>query len=251
MRRLVVALTIVVAATVLAVPGYAFDEAFERTYPLPAGGSFQLQNVNGSVQISGWDREAVEVHAVKSARQNPSDLARVQIEVTTAPQEVTVETRYPHDQGVEVSVEYRIRVPRRVLLRQVTTVNGAVRVTGVEASGELRAVNGDVEVYDSAGGLSARTTNGNLRLELRALDPRQPIVLEAVNGSIVLALPASAGAELDVSSLNGEFRSDLPVTAQGSLSARQFHGRLGTGGAPLRLRTVNGGIRVLSLRPTV
>ncbi len=251
MRRLALALVALAAAFLLALPGYAFDEIFEQTYPLAAGGRLQLQNVNGSVQVSGWDRDAVEVHAVKSARRDPSDLARVQIVVTVAPQEITVETRYPHDQGVEVSVDYNIRVPRRVLLRQVATVNGAVRVTGVEASGELRSVNGDVEVYDSSGGLSARTTNGNLRLELRALDASQPVFLETVNGSIVLALPPGSGAELDVRSLNGEFRSDMPVAVAGSLSARQFHGRLGSGGVPLHLRTVNGGIRLLTLRAIV
>jgi hypothetical protein len=251
MRRGALALVFAVALAILAAPCFAFDEVFQQTYPLPVGGSFQLQNVNGSVRVGGWDRNEVEVRAVKSARRNPRDLERVQIEVAARPDSVAVDTRYPQDAGVEVYVEYRIRVPHRVLLRRVATVNGAVYVSGVEASGELRSVNGNVEVFESSGRLSAATTNGNVRLELRELDPSGPLMAETVNGSVVLALSPDAGAELDVRSVNGDFHSELPVTLEGSLGSRQFKGRLGAGGSPLRIRTVNGGIRVVALRPIV
>ena len=250
MRRMAVGLALV-AAAVLAVPCFAFDEVFQQTYALPPGGSFQLQNVNGSVRVSGWNRNEVEVRAVKSSRRNPQDLARVQIEVESKADSVAVTTRYPQDEGVEVSVEYEVRVPHRVQLTRVATVNGAVRVSGVEAIGELRSVNGNIEVFESAGRLNARTTNGNVRLELRNLEPGGPMSVETVNGSVVLELPADAGAELDARSVNGDFRSELPVTLQGSLVSREFHGRLGAGGSPLRIRTVNGAIRVVTARPTI
>ncbi len=209
---------------ILAAPGFAVDEVFQQTYPLPEGGAFQLQNVNGSVQVSGWERDEVEVYALKSGLQ---------------------------DEGVEVSVEYHIRVPRHVELRRVATVNGTVRVFGVEAVGELRSVNGNIEVFDSAGRLSARTTNGNVRMELHRLDTGGPLTVETVNGSVVIALPPDTDAELDLRSLNGDFRSELPLTLQGSLGPREVRGRLGLGGSPLRIRTVNGGIRVVTMRPTV
>jgi hypothetical protein len=38
---------------------------------------------------------------------------------------------------------------------------------------------------------------------------------------------------------------------QGSLRPREVHGRLGNGGVPIRLNTVNGGIRVVALRSTI
>jgi DUF4097 and DUF4098 domain-containing protein YvlB len=247
----VLSLAIVVAAGILAAPSLAFDEVFQQTYPLEPGGSFQLQNVNGSVQITGWDRHEVEVHAVKSARRNRADLERVQIEVEAQPDSVRVETGYPKDEGVEVYVEYRVRVPRHVALRRIATVNGSVHVTGVEATGELRSVNGNVEVSDSSGRLSAHTTNGNVRLELRQLEPGGLLSLDTVNGSVVLALPPDADAVLDARSVNGELRSELPATLGSSLGSREFHARLGAGGNPIRIRTVNGAIRVLPVRPIV
>jgi DUF4097 and DUF4098 domain-containing protein YvlB len=144
-----------------------------------------------------------------------------------------------------------VRVPSRVLLAGVRTVNGSVAVRGVDGSGRLRSVNGNVEVLDSAGRFSARTTNGNLRLELRRLPDGAPMTLETVNGSVVLALPSDAQASLTVRSMNGDFHSDMPVIAQGALSTRAFRGRLGSGGSEISIRTVNGGIRVLLERPSV
>jgi putative adhesin len=254
MRKAILGLVVLAAAAIPAAPVFAAEEVFQQTYALRAGGSFELQNVNGPVLVSGWERAAVEVYAKKTTRGDPRELQRVRIEVTTRPDSVSVQTRYPEGDGVEVFVEYHVRVPYHVELRHVGTVNGRVSVSGVETAGELRAVNGDVEVLDSAGRLSVRTTNGNVRVELRELAPDNPISVETVNGSVVLALPPEAGAELDVRSLNGDFRSDLPVAlpAQAdSPGAREFRGRLGSGGSPIKIRTVNGGIRVVTTRPTV
>jgi hypothetical protein len=259
LRAGLIVATIVAAVWVL--PGRAADEVFERTVPLPAGGSFALQNVNGSVTITGWGRDAVEVRAVKSspsasAQLAVSDLARVQVNVAAASDRVTVTTAYPKDEGVDVAVAYSVRVPRRVWLQQVATVNGTVRVNGVQGAGELRSVNGDVEVSDSAGPFSARTTNGDIHMELARLTafPRgeelrdaTPLRVETVNGSIVLALPAKTAASLEVRCLKGDFQSDLPVAALGAYTPREFQGRLGGGGTPVRLSTVNGAIRIRSL----
>jgi len=244
-------LAVVAAAVMLAAPAWAVDEVFQQTYPLQAGGTFLLTNVNGSVHVSGWDRNEVEVHAVKTALGAQRDLARVRIDVSASPNRVAVETRYPQDDGVEVYVEYRIRVPRRVQLERVATVNGLVRVANVEATGDLRAVNGNVDVFDCTGRLSAHTTNGNLRLEMRRLDDGEPVVLETINGTILLALPAGSNAELDVRTINGDFRSELPLSLQGASPLQAFRGQIGQGGSTIQIRTVNGGIRVVTLRPTI
>jgi len=235
----------------LSAPAFADDQIFDQTYPLPPGGTFMLENVNGSVQVDGWERDEVEVRAIKTAHRNREDLDRVKIEVETMPGEVAVRTRYPQGTGVDVAVDYRVHVPSRVLLAGVETVNGSVLVRGVEGSGRLRSVNGNVEILDSSGRFSARTTNGNLRLELRRLPDGAPMALETVNGSVLLALPSDAQAALNVRSMNGDFHSDLPVIAQGALSTRAFRGHLGSGGGEISIRTVNGGIRVLLERPSV
>jgi len=226
-------------------------EEFLRTLPLGSGGVFQLSNVNGSVYVDAWEKELVEIRAVKSTRGNPLDLERVRVVAEPVAQGVSVKALYPEDDGVEVTVEFRIRVPSRVLLRNVQTVNGSIRIRGVEGAGVLRSVNGGVEVLDGAGRFDARTTNGNIRVELRHLPAGSPISMGTVNGSVVLALPADADAELDVLSMNGDFRSELRLVLKGAAGSRAYRGRLGRGGGAIKVRTVNGGIRVVAARPTV
>jgi Toastrack DUF4097 len=241
------------AVLCLALPGFADEQVFEQTYPLPSGGQFVLQNVNGSVRVEGWDRNEVDVRAVKTSQSDPRDLSLVKIQVESHPGEVDVHTLYPDGEDAEVAVEYVVHVPYRVLLHSIGTVNGSVSVHGVQGAGELRSVNGNVEVLDSSGRFSARTTNGNLHLELCSLtDDTAPMNLETVNGSVTLGLPSNASADLNVRNMNGDVSSDVPVTSTGMLpGARAFHGKLGHGGGPISLRTVNGGIRLLLEHPGV
>jgi putative adhesin len=235
----------------LAASGFARTESFSQIYPLPAGGSFVLENVNGSVQVEGWARDEVQVEAVKTSASDAQDLEHVMIEVESQPGKVSVHTRYPKGDGGEVAVEYHVHVPYRVLLGSVGTVNGSVLVRGVEGGGALKSVNGNVEVLNSSGRFSAKTTNGDLRLELRKLlDEGGPMNIETVNGSVVLGLPSDARANLNVSSMNGDFTSDLPVTSTASIpAARAYRAKLGAGGGEISVRTVNGGIRLVMQRP--
>ena len=74
-------------------PSYAISKDFNQTVPLQPCGTFELQNVNGPVDVQGWDRNEVEIHAVKTAKQQESDLDRVSIEVSARPDAVAVTTR--------------------------------------------------------------------------------------------------------------------------------------------------------------
>ena len=245
--------TLLSASVLLSVSAcvFAFDQAYERKYPLAAGGSFELANVNGSVQVDGWERDEVEIRAVKTADGDERDLDRVSIEVEAQGNHVAVRTRYPRGGGVAVAVDYHVHVPYRVLLSSVATVNGSVSIRGVEGVGDVRSVNGNVEVTDSSGRFSAHATNGNIHLQLRRLFDGSPMLLETVNGSIVLGLPQDAQAELRANSMNGDLYSELPVTAHGAYSQRGFHGTLGAGGGTITARTVNGGIRILLEHPAI
>jgi DUF4097 and DUF4098 domain-containing protein YvlB len=241
----------VLLAVVWAAPGYALDKEFNQTYTLHSGATVELQNVNGTIQVQGWDRNEVEVHAVKTTKHRESDLDRVSIEVESTPQALSILTRYPQDEGVEVTVEYTLRVPHGARLEHIGTVNGTLHVSGVDAVGELHTVNGNIEVFEAGGAIRARTTNGNIHLELAHLQSPAGATLETTNGSLEVALPPETQANIEARCLNGTFFSELPVAMQSTHRLREVRGQLGQGGAPLHMRTVNGGIRVLILRSTI
>jgi len=234
-----------------AAPSYAASKDFNRTYPLQPCGTFELQNVNGSVDVQGWDRNEVEIHAVKTAKQGEADLDRVSIEVDAREDSVSVATRYPQNEGVEVAVEYTIRVPHRVHVEHIGTVNGTLRISGLENAEDLHTVNGDIEVFEGSGNVHAHTTNGNVHLELAHGPDKAGATAETTNGSLVLAVPSDLQAELEARCLNGNFYSEIPITMESTERPREMHGRLGRGGPPIHLRTVNGGIRVVVLRSSV
>jgi DUF4097 and DUF4098 domain-containing protein YvlB len=240
-----------VLATASAVPCFAISKEFNQTYPLQPGGSFELQNVNGTVDVQSWDRDEVEVHAVKTAKHKESDLDLVSIDVAAKPGAVSVTTRYPQNEGVEVAVEYVVHVPHCAHVEHLGTVNGTLRIAGVEAVEDLRTVNGNIEVYEGGGSVRAHTTNGNVHLELLHVQDKNGAVAETTNGSLLLAVPADTQADLEARCLNGSFFSELPLALESTQHPRETHGKFGKGGASIKLHTINGGIRVVALRSTV
>lgn len=255
------ALLLLSAAAVSAALQNPAVETFERTVPLSSGGSFALSNVNGSIDIEGWDRNEVQISARKVTAGPAESLREVKITLDIAPGAISVVTRYPEGSGVEVIVEFRVRVPARVRLASVTTVNGSVSVHDVSGAGSLSTVNGNVSLSRGAGMFSARATNGSISLELLSLsgglasEAASPfhgsLTAQTVNGSVVLSLPPGAGAELEAETRNGDFSSELPLLARTFAAGRSIRGRVGSGGPPVLLRTVNGAIRLQISRPLV
>jgi putative adhesin len=245
------ALAVFTIAAVWATPSQAISKEFNQSYPLAPGGTFELQNVNGAVEVEGWDRDTVEVHAVKIAKHRESDLDRVSIEVDAKPGAISVSTRYPQDEGVEVNVEYVIHVPHGVHLEHVGTVNGSLRIASVDNVEELHTVNGNIDVFEGGGTLHAHTTNGNVHMELLHVRQKEGVTAETTNGSVILAVPLETHADLEARCMNGSFSSELPVRMESTVRPREVRGKIGQGGAPIHLRTVNGGIRVSVLRSTV
>jgi len=230
---------------------FGITQEFTKSYPLRSDGSFELTNVNGAVRIEAWDKDEVEVHAIKSTPEQESLLDLVAVDVEARPNNVSISTRYPQQEGVEVTVDYVIHVPRRAQISHVSNINGTLRVMSSQSIGELHTINGNIEVYSGSGNVHAHTTNGNVYLELKRPGDARGASAETTNGSVLLAIPADLPADVEARCLNGSFSSELPLIMKGAEQPRVVHGQLGRGGAPIRLGTVNGAIRVVVLRSTV
>ena len=245
------AMGLLLGVTFLAPSCFGITQEITKTYPLHPDGSFELNNVNGTVRIEGWDKDEVEVRAVKTTPDRESLLDLVAIDVEAKPGALSVSTRYPQQEGVEVAVDYIIHVPRHVQLSHVSNINGTLRIYSSESLGELHTVNGNIEVYESSGNMHAHTTNGNIYAELKNAGDARGASAETTNGSVLLAIPVDLPAELEARCMNGSFFSDLPMVMRGAVQPRTVLGILGHGGAPIHLGTVNGTIRVVALRSTV
>ena len=82
-------------ALLLAASAHAqVTQDFHRTVPLSANGRVSLDNVNGNVEITGCDRNEVQIDAVKKAR-DQQRLDEARIDVNAASDSVEIKTRYP------------------------------------------------------------------------------------------------------------------------------------------------------------
>ena len=143
------------------------------------------------------------------------------------------------------SVSYRINVPRQTNL-DLTSYNGGISVAGVNGTVRFETHNGGVNLRDLSGSVRGETHNGGLNVSLGGSRwDGEGLDVETTNGGVTIAIPDGYNAQLETRTVNGGVRFDYPMTVVGELTAR--HGitaTLGSGGAPVRVRTMNGGLRV-------
>ncbi len=220
-------------------------EEFHKTVPLNATGRVSLENVNGNVEITGWDKNEVQIDAVKSAR-DQERLEEAKIELDGSGDAVRIRTRYPegHTNNNPASVHYTLHVPAGAQLDKISLVNGSLEVAQVQGEVDASLVNGKLTAHDLAGRTKLSTVNGSSNVEFRSLTNVSEIKISAVNGSINLVLPASPNAEISASSVNGSIKTDFPIQVQSGFTGRRLTGTLGSGGTRIDLSNVNGSTHI-------
>src|SRR5208337_2776674 len=162
-----------------------------------AGGLIRLDNINGRVEIIGWDRSDVVIKALKHGKTQES-VEATKINIDASESEISIHTQEPSSEkgfsGIwsllksggnnKASVDYAIQVPRNARLASISCVNGRIKIDDVSGDITASAVNGAMEVGDAAGSLKLSTVNGRLAAELVSLGRGQSVALSSVNGAI-------------------------------------------------------------------
>jgi len=139
---------------------------------------------------------------------------------------VSIEVRLPQRWNTGVGFRHRsvkllVRVPREADL-DVRTGDGSV---------DVEPISGKVAIFTGDGDIAAQGMRGDIRLHTGD----GSIKAEGLEGR----LQADTG--------DGHIELDSPVTVSGTVSRSDVRGKLGAGGAPLRLQTGDGPIRVARL----
>jgi DUF4097 and DUF4098 domain-containing protein YvlB len=221
-------------------------QEFHKSYPLSADGRVSLQNINGAIKIIGWDKNEVQIDAVKVAdKREKLDEAKIVVDATAST--LKIKTEYPdRDNYNPARVEYTLQVPRKAHLDAIRAVNGAVTVEGVQGQINVASVNGEVSGKALAGQVKLSSVNGRVVAALDQIAGASPIELNAVNGSVELMLPSDANAELSASTVHGSIGNgfDIPVRRERFTGGSSLRAKLGTGMTLVKLSTVNGSIRL-------
>jgi hypothetical protein len=231
-------------AMILAPSAYAVSNAteeFHKTVSLNANGRVSLENINGNVEITGWERNEVQIDAVKSAR-DPQRLEEARIEVAGSGDAVAIRTRYPegHTNNDPASVHYTLHVPRGAQLDKISLVNGSFAVAQIAGEVDANLVNGSLNATALSGRAKFSSVNGAVHVTYQTLTNVPEVKISSVNGSIDLLLPASPNADVNASTVNGSLRTDFPLQVQGRFAGHHVSGTLGSGGTQIHLSNVNG-----------
>jgi DUF4097 and DUF4098 domain-containing protein YvlB len=240
-----------------------YSQDFHYSYPLQPGGRLSVENFNGSIDISGWDENTVEISGTKYAR-TPELRDSLKIEVQHSADSVYIRTVRPSDRRGNMGAKYVIKVPRRTQLDRISSSNGGIHTVDIEGPARLKTSNGGVRTENLKGNLDAQTTNGGIEvqnlvgsailhtsngrihaedvagsfeaqtsnggIDVRLVKPEsgRPIRLETSNGGIDLTLENLNQNEISASTSNGGITLHLPGNAGANLIANTSNSSIST-----------------------
>ena len=170
-----------IAASMAALPAMADLEesrTLEQSFELAAGGRLVIDNVFGSIRVTGTDRNSVHMKAVETIRAEDEEAlerARREVELIAEGETGLVDlyvdgpfrdrhgrgwSRHQREPRYQVSYDFVLEVPRGTVIELSTVTDGEISVVGVHGDFEVSNVNGGIEMLDLRGSGSVHTVNG-------------------------------------------------------------------------------------------
>ena len=228
----------------LARQNWQVNDQVQRTVTLSPGAMVRITGINGLVELETSDSQVADVRVTVQATSRQA-MERRPIQIDSTASSLTIATnkeRQRDDDGERVRHDVRVRLPRKIDL-EVAGVNGAVTVGALDGSVRLNGINGRTTVTHAGSASEISSINGRTIVSVARL-AAAGLRVSAVNGGIEIGLPAAINANLEVSSVNGGIDSDFPVTVTKGFGRGRMEGSLGSGGPPIVITAVNGGVRL-------
>jgi Putative adhesin len=229
--------------------GVEARDEWKRSYTLEQGGSLEIKNTNGRINIVSVDGNNVDVKAVrivKAATDEAAKDALKQFEITekASPKSVVIDgsSRDGFTIRLQRRVDFEVRVPRWADVRLDST-NGDIEVSGLRGAFRAETTNGRIVGSALEGGAAIETTNGLVTLDFAKLGA-SGVSCETTNGAIRVTVPRDVSAHISARVTNGDIDASdlkLAVTEQ---SRRRLDASVGGGGPSIRLETTNGSIAI-------
>jgi len=256
------------------------EETIQKSYAMPAGHkSLEIDNVFGSIEVTGGTSNQVQIVVSKSIRAESNDA------LERARKEVTLDVDQPdgalklyvngpfrchcddcrgdccgsHEpRGYVVRMDFKVEVPSDIDVKVKTVNEGGVKISNVTGDFVVHNVNGRIDMNSVAGSGTASTVNGPVTVSFRQ-NPHESSSFRTVNGSVELRFATGLSGDFRVKTMNGGIYTDFPVTALPVRAAtEEHHGtklivrsdrstgvRIGSGGPEIQVENLNGDIRIL------
>lgn len=207
-----------------------------------SSGSIDAETSNGSIRVTGEQRRDIFVRAMIMATGRTEADARDIAKQVTVSTSGRIRATGPRTSGREGWwVGFRIQTPESANV-ELSSSNGSLSVSDVRGRMKLRTSNGSISLMEVGGDVTADTSNGSITATLAGSKwDGAGLDLSTSNGSVRLNIPDGYNAQLSAGTSNGSINVGFPITMTGRIN-RDIDTTLGSGGAPIRVRTSNGSV---------
>jgi DUF4097 and DUF4098 domain-containing protein YvlB len=231
-------------------------EEISETLDASADGNVEIYNTAGSVTVSGWSRNAVEVtgnlgeevdefiferkgdtvvvkvkpiHGKSSGSRSTSSYITVQvpqqstIEVVTVSADIDVDAVAGEQELQSVSGDITTKGFAADI--EVETVSGDIDVVGSneDFEAELASVSGDVKARDLSGVVDLESVSGSVEISGGSFTDA---ALQSVNGRVDFNSNLRKGGDIDIESVNGRIVVEFVGSLSAEIDVETFNGRI-------------------------
>ena len=209
----------------------ANDQIFDRQVPAQPRGVVEISNVSGNIEVSGWDRSEVGVHAdlaggvegVEVSSEGGHTSIKVRTPAFSGHGGARLQVKIPKDSELDVSaVNADISTSGVLGVQRLSAVSGKISAEIAGADTELKTVSGSVQVkgHGQPARLRASTVSGDVHLEHGGGD----IEAGTVNGSLIASLDGVRSVRAHTTS--GEVRVEGTLARTATVEASSVSGNL-------------------------
>jgi len=181
---------------VIALPATA-EQKLTKRVNVASDATVEVSNVQGSVDVTAWDRNEVELVAVLE-----SDKDELEFEATERHVRIEVDRpkgKYRHGDADDAILTLRVPKGARLI---VDTVSADINVSGARGEQRLKSVSGDVETQAFDAPVSLASVSGDVTL--------------AGNGGKALVKTENVSGSATVSGIRGSYEGEV---VSGNISA--------------------------------
>ena len=217
-----------------------------ETHQLSPGARIELTGLNGAVKIETSNSNTAEIYIERTASsQEAMDRRKVTIEADanslTIRGEKVDSGFFSRLFGSSAGERTTLKLPRQITLL-AKGVNGAFVTGDIDGAVEASGINGRVQIGSAVGRATFKGINGNMVVGLKTID-QEGVTLSGINGNIELQLGADVNADFDARGINGRLVTDLPNVSIDKSRHGSYSARIGSGGAGITAKGINGNIR--------
>jgi hypothetical protein len=234
-------------------PGYStpwYSVGDYESLDLVMGGTLSLENIEGNIDILGWDKARVKVYAKKSTPFSsgrrviwqPVGRFIPKIDIDQIEDFIKIKTLPTEQDDNRSTVDYFLNVPRHIHLRDIVARRGDIIISDLYGESFIELEQGKIKVENFSGSLHVSLGVGLVKTSLMDLRKEDEITISAEEGDIIVYLQKDVRAQIEASTLEGEVTNEFSPDEGPSSNRISFH--TSEEGAYISLSTSKGNILI-------